>query len=308
MVEFTTTIVGSGSAKPRPGNLTACQVLNYNNTTYLIDCCDGATAELLRMGFSINKIKSIFITHAHGDHCMGLPCLLATMNLNSRTNPLTVYAPEEVFDMLCPVIDKLCSHMNFDVDYKTVSSPFDSTSIIYADNVMNIQAVSLRHGNQETYGYIFSEQLKKRHINMDAVKRYRIPRGAYEWIREHDWEMDDGTIIPNSMLTDDPEPSRSYAYISDTYLFKELSFLINGATTLYCEASFMEQDREFATKWQHCTASDAATLARDTETVKLLIIGHVSARYNSDIMLVDEARKIFPRTSHADKDRIFTIE
>ena len=53
---FTTTIIGSGSAKPRNGNLSSCQLLQYNGKSWLIDCCDGACTEMLRLDISINKI------------------------------------------------------------------------------------------------------------------------------------------------------------------------------------------------------------------------------------------------------------
>lgn len=308
MTKFTTTIIGSGSAKPNPGNLSSAQILTYNGLVWLIDCCDGTCNELYRMGISINKIERIFITHAHGDHCLGLPCLIATMALDGRKSPLTVYAPREVYDIMTPVIDAMAGdkgHLPFDVQYEEVSCC--DISIIYADKQLNVQAVPLRHGAHETYGYVFNEQPKRRHINMNAMAKYGISCGAYEWVRDHDWEMDDGTIIPNSKLTSDPEPVRSYAYISDTYRFKELAFMLNGVTTLYCEASFKADDRELATKWQHCTSADAAMIARDAETVKYLIIGHISARYKNVSELVKESQEIFPATAYADKNRTFDI-
>lgn len=312
MTEFTTTIIGSGSAKPRNGNLSSCQVLNYNSHLSLIDCCDGACTELLRLNFSINKIENIFITHSHGDHCLGLPCLIATMGLNSKTTPLTIYAPDDVFEILRPVIDAMCGKnaLPFEVKYEIVLITIPQKFIIYNDFDigLTVSAIPLKHGNLETYGYIFSERRKKRHLNMDAVLKYDIPRNDYEFIRDHDWTSPDGTVVPNSELTTDPEPVRSYAYISDTCLFDRLPGFIQGATTLYCEASFMDCDKELAAKWGHCTSSDAARLALEAKTVKHLIIGHISARYENEDWSVMEARDTFERTSFAEKERIFTIE
>ena len=312
---FTTTIIGSGSAKPRNGNLSSCQLLQYNGKSWLIDCCDGACTEMLRLDISINKIEHIFITHAHGDHCLGLPCLIATMALNGKTTPLTVHAPREVFDILIPVIEAMCGgtakKMPFAVTYHEVyKSSSAPTEQILSENGLNVYIVPLFHGALETYGYVFAEKPKMRHINMEAVKKYGIPRGAYTWIRDHDWEMEDGTIILNSELTTDPEPSRVYAYISDTYRFKELPDYLKelGTTTLYCEASFKECDKENAIKWQHCTALDAATIAKDSRTVKTLLIGHISARYDNEDESVDEAKILFENTYFAQKDKIFRID
>jgi ribonuclease Z len=78
-------------------------------------------------------------------------------------------------------------------------------------------------------------------------------------------------------------------------------------STLYCEASFQEADKDKAVKFQHCTAKDAATVAKKTETVKYLIIGHISARYGSPEGSVKEAREVFAQTYHATKDMVFDI-
>lgn len=318
MTQFTTTIIGSGSAKPRNGNLSSCQLLSYNGHLALIDCCDGACTELLRMGYSINRIEKVFITHAHGDHCLGLPCLIATMGLNRKETALHVYAPKEVFSILSPAIDAMCGKDGCDLPFWLEYHEVSLLSCYgwpakYTDNVcewegLDVRAVYLKHDNRETYGYIFMEKPGKRHINMDAMQKYGIPRGAYEYVRDHDWETDDGTVIPNSLLTIPPSPPRAYGYIADTLRYEGLENLLKGVTTLYCEASFQDKDRELAEKWHHCTSSDAAMLARDARTVRRLIIGHISARYESEEESVEEAKVEFSATCYAEKNKTFTIE
>ena len=149
MVKFTTTIIGSGSAKPDNWNLSSCQLINYNNTLVLNDCCDGACTELLMMGFSINKIDYIFITHAHGVHCLGLSYLIATMTFNSKTTLLTVYAPSEVYKIMLPVIEAMAGdhgRFPFKVDYVEVSTQEPTVSRIYGASDLSVFAVPLRHG------------------------------------------------------------------------------------------------------------------------------------------------------------------
>ena len=321
MNDFNVTIIGSGSAKPHKGNLCSCQLLKYKNMTCLIDCCDGCTAELIKLGVSINKINNIFITHAHGDHCLGLPALIATMAINSRDLPLSIFAPSEVFDILDPVIEYMAGDYDripFCIDKHEVSAPYSysdfkritySLTITNSDADFKVYAVPLNHGNVTTYGYIFSHTPKMRHINFEAVSKYNIPKGAFEWIRNHDWELDDGTMIPNKELTLEPDPAHTYAYISDTYRFKELPEYLNAnnVTTLYCEATYRESEKELATKYQHCTAEDAARIAKDTKTVKKLIIGHVSARYEHPEDSILESNRIFSETSYATKNETFEI-
>ena len=70
----------------------------------------------------------------------------------------------------------------------------------------------------------------------------------------------------------------------------------------------MDKDYELAEKYGHCTSTDAAIIARDAETVKRLIIGHISARYESESYSVIEAQKTFERTFYADRTRMINIE
>ena len=44
---------------------------------FLVDCGEGTQHQILSTDLSINHLKAIFITHVHGDHCFGLPGLLA---------------------------------------------------------------------------------------------------------------------------------------------------------------------------------------------------------------------------------------
>ncbi|NDH06090.1 ribonuclease Z, partial [bacterium] len=46
------------------------------------------------------RINEIFISHLHGDHFLGLPGLLSTMNLLGRTEGITIFAPAALVQIL----------------------------------------------------------------------------------------------------------------------------------------------------------------------------------------------------------------
>ncbi len=93
-----------------------------------------------------------------------------------------------------------------------------------------------------------------------------------------DWTSPDGEIVPNHLLTTPADPARSYAYCTDTVYKPDICEQIQGVDLLYHEATFSNEHKVLATTNYHCTASEAATIAKQAN-VKKLMIGHVSSRY-----------------------------
>lgn len=145
-------------------------------------------------------------------------------------------------------------------------------------------------------GFVFREKPKPRHINPDAIQRWQVPTCYRNNIKAgNDYVTPDGIVVPNDALTTDPDPSRVYAYISDTMPLKAVVSEVAGADLLYHEATFLSDLRQRAKQTLHTVAADAAAIARDAK-VKRLVIGHFSSRYINESMLLDEAKAVFPDT------------
>lgn len=116
----------------------------------------------------------------------------------------------------------------------------------------------------------------------------RIKNGA-------DYVTPDGKTIPNSRLTRPSDPPRSYAYCSDTLPLASVVEQVRGVDLLFHEATFVEEDAARAKETYHTTASQAASIAREAG-VKRLLVGHFSARYDNEELLLEQARAVFPET------------
>ena len=115
-----------------------------------------------------------------------------------------------------------------------------------------------------------------------------------------DWTTEDGTIIPNHLLTTPAAPPRSYANCTDTRYRPQLVPLIQNVTCLYHEATFLSDHLSLAKRTHHSTAIQAATIARDANASRL-ILGHFSSRYKDEGLLLQEARQLFTNTILAEE-------
>lgn len=122
---------------------------------YLVDCGEGTQHQLLKTPFSLVKLKTVFITHVHGDHCFGLPGLIASAHMQGRREPLTICAPAGIEAMLRHIIE-LCdmSRLRFELNF--IAS--DRADFRYEDERMMVEAFELSH-RVPCFAYRFEERL-----------------------------------------------------------------------------------------------------------------------------------------------------
>jgi ribonuclease Z len=261
---------------------------------FLIDCGEGTQVQLRKAKARFSKINHIFISHLHGDHCFGLPGLIASFRLLGRETPLHVYGPKGIKKMLETIFSITETHQGFEVVYHELDKK--ESEKIYEDNRVEVYTIPLDH-RIYCNGYLFKEKPKERHINMEEVSKYaEIETCDYHNLKAgKDFVLSDGYVLKNETLTTDPVPSISYAFCSDTRYLESIIPIIKNVTVLYHEATFLHDLKEMADYTGHTTALEAATIAKKADVEKL-ILGHFSNRYGDLTVFTDEARQIFPNT------------
>lgn len=303
MDKFELNILGCGSATPSLRHLPACQVIDFRDNLMMIDCGEGAQLQMRKMKLKYSRLNHIFISHLHGDHCLGLPGLLSTLALHQRSGTVTVHMFEEGIQLFKPMIDFLCRERSYDLKFEPVSH---DGGIVFENDSLTITAFPLYH-RVPTVGYIFKEKPKRRHLIGDMIKFYNVPVKLIPEIRDGaDLILPDGKIIPNDRLTTPADPSMSYAYCSDTGFNKAVADTVKGIDTLYHEATYLDDEREKASERFHSTASQAAEIAR-LAGVKRLILGHYSKRYFNENGHLKEASSIFSNTITANEGMTFDL-
>lgn len=290
MNKFELNVLGCGSATPTARHLPTCQVLNIREKLFMIDCGEGAQLQYRKFHLSFSRLSHIFISHLHGDHCFGLLGLISTFGLLGRTGSLTIHSAPELETILRPQLNFYCKYLSFDVIFQ----PFDpgTYTTIYEDRSLKVSTIPLLH-SIPCAGFLFEESKNELRLDGEAIRFYNVPVKELQYIKKgSDFTTKEGDVIANNRLTKPANPSRKYAFCSDTAYNPSLIPIINGVDLLYHESTFLESHKARAKKTGHSTALEAALIAKEAN-VKKLMLGHYSSRYAQDTDFLVEAQQIF---------------
>lgn len=293
MEKFDIHILGCGSALPTTRHFPTSQIVNVRDKLFMIDCGEGAQLQFRKSRLKFSRLNHVFISHLHGDHCFGLLGLISTLNLLGRTAQLHIHSPEGLEELMRPMLD----FFNRQMSYKVLFHVFETKEpmLIYEDRSLTVTTIPLRH-RMPCCGFLFAEKPRPNHIIRDMTDFYQVPVYELNRIKNgEDYVTPEGETVPNRLLTRPADPPRRYAYCSDTICLPSIVGQIQGADLLFHEATFAEEDAPRAGETFHTTAAQAAGIAK-AAGVKRLLIGHFSARYEDETVLLQEASAIFPDT------------
>lgn len=295
-------MLGTGAALPARGRHPSAQLVNVNEHLFLVDCGEGTQERLRALGVNINRIATVLISHLHGDHYLGLMGLLSTMHLLGRKVPLHLYGPAPLKEIVDIQLRASQTWLRYPLEFHP--HPAAEGAVLLSRPGVEVIALELRH-RLPTTGFLFRERPRSRGLRKDRVRE--IPHFMRTRVKEgEDLVFPDGRVIPNTELTTDPPPPRSYAYCSDTGPRAELLPWLRGVDLLYHEATFTEELAARAKETMHSTARQAAMVALAANAGELLL-GHFSSRYKSADPLLREACTVFPRTRVAEEGMVYRI-
>ena len=260
----------------------------------LIDCGEGTQHQLLHTKLSLHQLQTICITHVHGDHCYGLPGLLASAAMSGRTAPLILLAPKAIATLLDAVILTTKLHFPFTINFMAIENLLSEPNsknkaqvAISLDNQhqLEIDITPLSH-RVASYGFGITQTISRRSLNTDKLIADNIPASAL-WGRLQQGEdvmTDDDRKLRSTDYVDN-EIARTRAVIAgDNDTPERLQAAVVGADVLVHEATYTSnilakiQAKNPDFDPMH---SSAQLLGRFAEQVgvKNLIMTHFSARY-----------------------------
>ena len=295
-MEFELKILGSASATPFMDRHHTAQVLTVGNAQYLIDCGEDTQRRLLEHKIRHQRIRTVFISHLHGDHFFGLFGLLGTMHLNGRTEPLQLFGPPGLDEVITTQFRHSFTQLSFELEFTAVDTTRHAQ--VFEDKNLAVHTLPMRH-RIPCCGYLFREQPRRRPLVKELLPAGLTPAQLNALTLGEDVVDEQGAVlVANAAVTTDPRPRRSYAFCSDTLYTESLADLVRGVDVLYHEATFLDDMRERALLTYHSTARQAGLLARRAQ-VQRLLIGHFSSRYRDLEPLLTEAKTMFEWTELA---------
>lgn len=289
------TFLGTSSAVHSKDRNHPSIALKAFGNVFLFDCGEGTQRQLLFTNVSPMKISKVFITHFHGDHILGLPGLLQSMSLNGRESKLTVYGPRGLNKLKDAIYSLGYCAIEYPVEFIEID-----TGIIEETDEYVIRAQSVRH-NVPSLAYSIEEKKKPRFLREKAIE-LGVPVGpAFGKLHNREEiEIDGRTIKPEQVLGP-PRKGIKITYSGDTRPCEEMIMFARDSTLLIHESTFIQKEAQNAEEYGHSTSKDAAFVARESNSKKL-IITHISTRYGEEYaqIMLKEAQEIFENTELAE--------
>lgn len=299
------TILGCYAATPRTITNPTSQVLEIGGHMFLIDAGEGTQVQLRRHKLKFQRINHIFISHLHGDHFYGLIGLISTYMLLNRQADLHIYGPKGIKEVTLLQLKLSNSYSGYKLFFHEQTSK--ESRVVFEDDKVIVRTIPLDH-RVYTNGYKFETKPGDRKLRIGAIEDLGIDRCYYQKIKSGgNITLDDGTVVENKDITYNPEPTESYAFCSDTYYSEAIVPIIKDVDVLYHESTFLESEEHYTERTKHCTAKQAASIAK-LANAKTLVLGHYSTRYNDITLFKKEAEEVFSgKILNGDDGKVFDL-
>jgi ribonuclease Z len=272
---------GTGGSAPAARRGLPAVLVRRGGDRMLFDCGEGTQRQLLR-SVGLIDVDSVFITHFHADHWLGLPGMLRSLALRERELPLDVYGPRGLAELM-GVMRIVYGRLPFDLSVIEL----EPAQAVERDGY-RVAAVPVSHGAREAFGYALIEDERPGEFDPEAAERLGVRPGP-DFGRLQRGETVEG--VAPARVMGPPRLGRKVVLSGDTAPCEALAVAAHQADVLVHEATFLHEEAERARETSHSTARQAAELARAAE-VGLLALIHISSRYAGHEVR-DEARAVF---------------
>ncbi len=270
------TFLGTSSGTPtRTRNVTAQVVSLDNGVLWLLDCGEASQHQLMRAGLRAGRIERILITHLHGDHCYGLPGMLACMAIQGRTDPVQIVGPRGLRELIETVL-RLSDHVpTFAIEWVEL----ETERSLGTRSGWTASAYPIRH-RIACFGYVLQEDPRPGRFHLERATALGIPAGPlFRQLQNlQPVTLGDGRTIRPDEVCDPPRPGRKVVLLGDTQDATGISAAAQGCDLLVHEATYEASRTAKAEQWGHSTSAMAGAFARSVGA-RHLIITHFSSRY-----------------------------
>ena len=286
-MDLSVAFLGTGGSVPTARRSTASILVARGGERLMFDCGEGTQRQLQR-SLGLVQVDSIFLTHYHADHFLGLPGLLKTWDLGDRQAPLRVFGPGGL-NQLFAVLRRVVGKIRFPLELVELE-PGEAVPLEGGE----VRSFAVEH-RTPALGYALAEADRPGEFDITAARRLGVPEGPAwgDLQRGGTVAGADGEVRPEDVLGQ-ARRGRTVVITGDTAPCLATAEAAAGAELLVHDASFAEEEAQRAAETGHSTAGQAAALAREAG-VGVLALVHISSRYHVGAVL-EEAKREFERS------------
>ena len=177
-------LLGTGTPFADPTKSGPSLAIVVNNSSYIVDCGPGVVrraAEASKLGFpslEAAQLKTLFITHLHSDHTIGLADIILTPAVLDRNAPISIYGPagskKMTDDLMSAYKEDIAIRINGlekgdAIAYQVYTNEIKEGQI-YKDSNLTVTAFNVQHGQWDNaFGYVFQTKDKKIVVSGDCT-------------------------------------------------------------------------------------------------------------------------------------------
>ncbi|KOO03317.1 ribonuclease Z [Vibrio nereis] len=269
---------------------------------FLVDCGEATQHQLLHTSLTVNNLRAILITHLHGDHCYGLPGLLASAAMNHRTEPLTIIAPQGVKEWLEATQRLTGLYLPYPVEFIATETMQEVTL-----GQFTIDVTALTH-RVPSFAYRFTESQIQRYLDFDKLAEHNIPRGPI-WgrlVKEDEVPFGDN-VLKSEVFTYRAHEPRKVIIAGDNSEPDKLKSLSKHCHVLVHESTY---SKELASKAKEYGHSYGELVARFASGVGIpnLVLTHFSSRYQTHPQAINSIEQIRQEAQSVYSGALFLAE
>ncbi len=279
------TFLGTSDAIPSSERNHTAILLNYKNENILVDCGEGTQRQFRKAKLNPCKITKILITHWHGDHVLGLPGLLQTLNFSGYNKALSIYGPKGTKKFMESLLKMFVLQENYKIRVEEIEE-----GKFLEDDDFYIESKKMTHGVPcNAYSFIKKDKIR---IDKKKLEKTKLKGPILQKLKEGKDVIYNGKKYLAKNLTFE-ENSKKISFVFDTSFNDRIIPFVKNSDLLICESTFGSELEEKAEKYKHLAVKQTAEIAKKSNSKKL-ILTHISQRYSKNPRKIfDAAKKIF---------------